>query len=166
MGVAGRTYTLTVIANAQTYTATSTMPQAVTFDTLEIVSMVNVFKSQDTNIYPVAGFLDPAAVANYYRFMETRNDTVLAKTFVIDDQYSNGLYINYPLFYDTSLVAGDSVKIEMQCIDKGTYQYLTTLNEASGSTYVTPANPVTNISNNGLGYFSAHTSRYKRAKVK
>jgi hypothetical protein len=165
MGVAGRTYTLTVTANGQTYTSSSTMPQAVTFDTMEIVKMANSFRTKDTSTYPVAGFLDPSAVANYYRFIVTRNDTVITRTYILDDEYSNGLYLNYPLRYDTSLVSGDSVKVEMQCIDKGTYQYLSTLSIASGSTYVTPANPATNISNNGLGYFSAHTSRYRRAKV-
>jgi len=165
MGVAGRTYSLTVTANGQTYTASSTMPQVVKFDTLEIIKMANNFRAGDTAIYPLVGFQDPAGVSNYYRFIVTRNDTVLSRTFVLDDQFSDGLHIQYPLFYDTSLVSNDSVKVEMQCIDKGTYQYLSTLDIASGSTYVTPANPSTNISNNGLGYFSAHTSRCRRAKV-
>jgi hypothetical protein len=57
------------------------------------------------------------------------------------------------------------VKVEMQCIDLGTYTYLSTFNEASGNTNVTPYNPVSNISNNALGYFSAHTSRYRAVKV-
>jgi len=67
---------------------------------------------------------------------------------------------------DTGLAVGDSVKVEMQCIDQGTYQYFNTFREASGGqTNVTPANPVSNISNNALGYFSAHTSRYRAIKV-
>src|SRR6185312_7927452 len=53
MGVAGRTYSLTVTANGQTYTASSTMPQVVKFDTLEIIKMANNFRAGDTAIYPL-----------------------------------------------------------------------------------------------------------------
>jgi len=163
MGIAGRTYNLTVIANGQTYTSSSTMPQAVTFDTL-VVAQIDGFR--DTNLYPQAHFQDPASVSNYYRFVETRNDTAVTRIFVIDDQYSNGRYIDYTMRSDTALAIGDSVKVEMQCIDQGTYQYFSTFREASGGqTSVTPANPISNITNNALGYFSAHTSRYKAIKV-
>jgi hypothetical protein len=163
LGVAGRTYYLTVVANGQTYTSSSTMPQAVTFDTLIIVQQIGF---RDTNLYPQAQFQDPSAITNYYRFVGTRNDTIQTRIFTIDDQYSNGRYISYTLRSDTALVIGDSVKVEMQCIDQGTYQYFSTFREASGGqTNLTPANPISNISNNALGYFSAHTSRYKALKV-
>jgi len=162
MGVAGRTYNLTVIANGQTYTSSSTMPQAVTFDTLITYEQMGF---RDTNLYPQAIFLDPASVANYYRFVETRNDSVVTRIFITDDQYTNGRFIQYTLRSDTALAIGDSVKVEMQCIDQGAYQYFSTLREASGNTNVTPYNPISNISNNALGYFSAHTSRYKAIKV-
>jgi hypothetical protein len=163
MGVAGRTYYLTVIANGQTYASASSMPQAVTFDTLTIVQQTGF---RDTNLFPEAGFLDPATGNNYYRFIETRNDTVVTRIFAISDEYSHGRYVQYTLRSDTALAVNDSVKVEMQCIDPGTYQYFNTIREASGgSTNVTPANPISNISNNALGYFSAHTSRYKAIKV-
>jgi len=163
IGVAGRTYNLTVEVNGQIYTSSSTMPQAVPFDTL-IVIQQNGFR--DTNLYPQAQFQDPVAVSNYYRFIETRNDTLQTRIFTIDDQFSNGRYIDYTLRSDTGLAIGDSVKVEMQCIDQGAYQYFSTFREASGSSVnVTPSNPVSNISNNALGYFSAHTSRFKAIKV-
>jgi len=167
-GVPGRTYILTVVANGQTYTAASTMPQPVTFDTLTIIKKTGLgFKNggNDTNLLPRAGFLDPAGIANYYRFIETRNDTLLSNIYITSDEYRDGLYINYNLHTDTSLAVNDSVKVEMQCIDKPTYQYFQTFNEASGSTNVTPSNPVSNISNNALGYFSAHASEYRAIKV-
>lgn len=167
MGVAGRTYILTVVANGQTYTATSTMPAAVPFDTL-VLAKVTGFRNggkNDSNILPQAVFKDPAGLGNYYRFIETRNDTLLSNIYVLNDQHRDGLYVNYTLREDTTLHSNDSVRIEMQCIDNGTYQYFHTFNEASGSTNVTPSNPVSNISNNALGYFSAHTSRYKALKV-
>jgi hypothetical protein len=164
MGVQGRTYTLKVVANGQTYTSVSTMPQVVNFDTLVVVQRIGGFRGgNDTSYTPEVVFQDPASVTNYYRFIETVNDTLLTNINALDDSYFNGKYIAYPIRH--RLNAGDSAKIEMQCIDKGTYQYLTTLGEASGSTNVTPANPVSNISNNALGYFSAHTSRVRAVKV-
>ncbi len=157
-GSPGRTYTLKVITNGKTYTAISTMPMAVTFDTLTPFSQVGF---RDTNLYVSAGFKDPSKQTNYYRFREAINYTVKPSIFVTDDQYENGRYINYVLKSDSSLKSGDVVIVEMQCIDEATYQYFNTFNEASGATNLTPANPASNISNNALGYFSAHTSRYK-----
>lgn len=162
MGVAGRTYNLTVVANGQTYTSASTMPQAVTFDTLTIVQQ---FGFRDTNLYPQADFFDPVSVSNYYRFVETRNDSVVTRLFIIDDQFDNGRFIQYTLRTDTAMAVGDSVKVEMQCIDQGTYQYFSTFRQATGNTNVTPFNPISNISNNALGYFSAHTSRFRTIKI-
>jgi hypothetical protein len=162
MGVPGRTYNLTVIANGQTYTSSSTMPQPVTFDTLIIIQQTGF---RDTNLYPQAIFQDPATGNNYYHFVETRNDSVVTHLFTIDDQYTHGRFIQYTLRSDTAMAIGDSVKVEMQCIDEGTYNYFSTFREASGNTNVTPYNPISNISNNALGYFSAHTSRFRAIKV-
>jgi len=162
LGVAGRTYKLTVAANGQTYTSSSTMPQAVPFDTLTIVKQ---FGFRDTNLYPQADFQDPGSVNNYYRFIERRNDSVVTRLFVIDDQFDNGRFVQYTLRSDTAMAVGDSVKVEMQCIDEGTYRYFSTFRQASGNTNVTPFNPISNITNNALGYFSAHTSRFRAIKV-
>jgi hypothetical protein len=164
-GVPGRTYTLTVIANGKIYTSVSTMPQIVNFDTLVVVQHIGGgFRGgSDTTYWPEVVLQDPANVVNYYRLVETVNDTMLTNVNALNDKLFNGRYIAYPLRHHLNV--GDSVKVEMQCIDQGIYQYLSTLGEASGSTNVTPANPVSNISNNALGYFSAHTSQYRAAKV-
>jgi hypothetical protein len=165
-GVIGRTYILTVIANGQTYTASSTMPQVVAFDTLGTIKRVS-FRNKDTTVSAAVGFQDPAGVPNYYRFIETLNDTVASRIYILNDQFTDGHFILYTLRGEggRSLYTGDSVKVEMQCIDQGTYQYFNTFREASGSTNVTPSNPVSTISNNALGYFSAHTSRFKFLRV-
>lgn len=163
-GVPGRTYTLTVIAGGQTYTSVSTMPQPVAFDTLVVYKHIGF---RDTTLVPQAWFQDPAGTANYYRFIETLNDSVLSNINCISDEYTNGHIIHYSLRAEGhSLHIGDSVRVEMQCIDKGIYEYFHTFNEASGAGNATaPANPVSNISNNALGYFSAHTSQYRSLKV-
>lgn len=166
IGIQGRTYTLNVTANGKTYTAVSTMPQKVNFDTLVIEQKIGggFRNTNDTTYTPEIVLQDPASITNYYRFIETVNDTLLTNVNALNDQYFNGRYIAYPLRH--KLNVGDSVKVEMQCIDYGTYEYLSTLGEASGGTTgVTPANPVSNISNNALGYFSAHTSQYRSVQV-
>ena len=56
---------------------------------------------------------------------------------------------------------GDTVTVEMRCIDKNIFNYMYALADLSSS-QTTPSNPVSNISNGALGYFSAHTSRQKK----
>ncbi|HXP51491.1 MAG TPA: DUF4249 domain-containing protein [Bacteroidia bacterium] len=164
-GVPGRTYTLNVTSNGQTYTSVSTMPQLVNFDTLiEYERIGPGFRGGiDTSYSPEVVLHDPAGIANYYRFLETVNDTLQTNFDCISDQYFDGKYIAYPIRHKINV--GDSIKVEMQCINKGAYTYMTTIGQASGSTNVTPANPVSNISNNALGYFSAHTSRVRSIQI-
>jgi len=170
VGVPGRTYTLTVLANGKTYTSVCTMPQVVNFDSLVVFKIARTSFGRgggktDTTYLPEALFQDPSTGLHYYRFVETVNDTLLTSINIVNDQLSQGKYVGYPIREGHRLNEGDSVKIEMQCIDQGTYQYFSTFGEASGSTNVTPANPISNISNGALGYFSAHTSRYRSVYI-
>jgi hypothetical protein len=63
---------------------------------------------------------------------------------------------------------GDTVAVEMHCIDPAMYKYWFSLSQsATGETETaSPANPVTNLSGGTLGYFSAHTVRSKSIIVK
>ena len=101
------------------------MPQVVNFDTLVIIQRIGGgFRGgSDTSYIPEIAFQDPAAVTNYYRFIETVNDTLLTNVNVLNDALFNGKYIAYPLRH--KLYPSDSVKVEMQCIDEGTFNYLT-----------------------------------------
>lgn len=54
----------------------------------------------------------------------------------------------------------------MQCIDEAIYDYLLGLSENMNQPSATPTNPVSNISNNALGYFKAQTSSKKTINVK
>ena len=67
-----------------------------------------------------------------------------------------------PLFNDSSYInPGDQVTIEMHCVDNPVWQYFNTLGQARGNNAqaITPANPLSNISNHALGYFSAQTKQ-------
>jgi hypothetical protein len=155
IGVSGRTYTLTVVAEGKTYTAISTMPQQVNLD--------SVFQEKITITKPIvfasALFNDPSGFGNYYNFIETINGKRNKNIFALDDIYQDGgLVVNQLFDGDSSLKVGDKVKIEMQCISKTTYRYLVGLQDLQFNNSV-PANPVNNITNNALGYFSAHTAQ-------
>ena len=156
-GLTGHTYQLYVLSNGQTYTASSTMPQKVNLDSVTFYT-TNIFGTRSSSA--VANFQDPAGFANYYTFTEYVNGQAIDQTFNFSDRLSDGKYIRRQLFNDSSYVnPGDQVSIEMHCVDNQVWQYFNTLGQAKGnnSQAITPANPLSNISNNALGYFSAQT---------
>ncbi|KFF11355.1 hypothetical protein IW15_16565 [Chryseobacterium soli] len=167
--VTGRTYTLKVQAEGKQYTAQSTMPAAVNFDGLTQDSFV--FGGVTTyTLLPV--FTDPAALGNRYLFNFTVNNKP-KKTFeVFSDNVNNGLVNQRPLFLpndDSSdadavkVVPGDTIHVEMQCIDNNIFTFYSALLQITGDNGggVTPSNPPSNVSNGALGYFSAHTTSTK-----
>jgi hypothetical protein len=59
---------------------------------------------------------------------------------------------------DNDILVGQNITVEAQCIDNNVYTYLFSLREQlTGGPKPTPSNPPSNLSNNALGYFSAHT---------
>jgi len=167
--VSGRTYTLKVQAEGQQYTAQSTMPAAVSFDGLTQDSFV--FGGVTTyTLLPV--FTDPAALGNRYLFNFTVNNNS-KKTFeVFSDNVNNGLVNQRPLILpnddgddpdDVKVVPGDTIHVEMQCIDNNIFTFYSALLQITGDNggSVTPSNPPSNVSNGALGYFSAHTTSKK-----
>jgi hypothetical protein len=93
------------------------------------------------------------------------NGRQVDRTFSFNDRLSDGKYFRLRLFNDSTINPGDQVRVEMHCVDNAVWQYFNTLGQAKGnnSQSITPANPVSNISNNALGYFSAQTIVVKEA---
>lgn len=163
-GLPGRTYTLTVNAENQTYTAQSAMPQQVPFDSIKVTKFT--FGGEvDFNIIPV--YMDPAGKGNNYRFVLWANSKLVNQHFVQNDEVTNGVINTVRLEIDDNtlkLKAGDSITLKMQCIDKNVALYYTTLalmadSGPGGGT--TPNNPQNNFTNGALGIFSAHTIQEK-----
>lgn len=163
-GVEGRTYTLTVTTENQTYTAQSTMPQLVPFDSVKVEKIV-VAGDTERNLIPV--YHDPLAKGNNYRFVLSVNNKLINQHLVQNDVVKNGVVNTLRLEInddDLELKQGDLVSIKMQCIDEKVALFYTTLalmadSGPGGGT--TPNNPPNNISNNALGIFSAHTVQEK-----
>jgi hypothetical protein len=165
-GRTGLTYTLTVLADGKTYTGTSTMPAPVGFDPLSYAD-----DTFDTNSKLVTvNFRDPIITSNQYRFVMYVNNTQVKDIFVSNDDFTDGGYVNIDLYQsDVKIKVGDAITVDEQCIDKSIYTYWFSLsqqqdNGAGGGT--TPSNPPSNLSNDVLGYFSAHTTQKQSIVIK
>jgi len=167
-GVEGRTYTLTVKTEGQTYTAQSTMPQQVPFDSIK-VEKLTVVGEVKFNLIPI--YKDPVARGNNYRFVLSVNDKLINQHFIQNDEVRNGLVNTLRLEInddDLELKPGDVVDIKMQCIDSSValfYRALALMADSGPGGGTTPNNPPNNLSNGALGVFSAHTVATKRATI-
>ena len=166
-GIPGHIYNLRVIAEDKEYRASSTMPAPVPLDSVTFSRNTDFNNKQAINA--IVNFQDPAGLGNYYQFTEYRNGKLIPNIFVFEDRLSDGRYIQQPLFNDSSyLQRGDTMLLKMYCIDKPVFDYFNTLIPVTGNNSfqsATPANPISNISNGALGYFSAHTSSQERLAV-
>jgi len=164
IGTQGRTYTLTVKTQNETYIAESTMPQQVLFDSIKIEKLY-MLGDTSYNIIPV--YTDPITIGNSYRFVLLINNKLEEQHLIQNDEIKNGLVNTLRLEInddDLELKAHDTITLNMQCIDKKVALYYNTLmlmadNGPGGGT--TPNNPPTNFSNGALGVFSAHTVQQK-----
>jgi hypothetical protein len=158
-GLPGHRYELTVRTGNSVFTSTSVMPQRVSFDSL-YAQVQSSFGGTFRLLFPV--FTDPAGVPNYYRFIIYRNGQRMNFD-TRDDRFSDGRINGRPVGPDDqdSIKVGDILTVEMQCIDKGVYDYFESFRQADGGGSA-PANPISNIQGGALGYFGA-VSTQKRS---
>jgi hypothetical protein len=167
-GVPGHAYKLSVMVSGQAYEALSTMPsQAVGIDTLYV-------KRSDfggDSYFATPEFTDPVGKGNYYRLRQWVKDTLIDGSRLRSDDATDGQTYRSPLYYDNGkdsgnpkILNGDSIKVELQCLNRQVYDYYRTLRDVTGQNSATPANPLTNVTGGALGIFNTCTSR-KRAAV-
>ena len=162
-GTPGMSYSLQVTIGDQSYASTSTMPMGIE------IAELNFQKSLFGNsLLPVVNFSDPPNITNYYRLIYFINGIQQDDINVTDDRLSAGQIISYvirPIDTDNILKSGDKVTIWLESIDQGVYEYFRTAGRERGQS-ASPANPISNISNGALGYFSASSCRIKSADVR
>jgi len=164
-GKPGTQYTMTVDVEGKTYTAVSEMPLTLPLDSLTF-SQFTFFGS--TNTYVAANFEDPGYMQNQYRFLLRIKDKI-EEDAVSEDRFTNGNHVSNVLFYELDdLNSGDTIDVEMQCINRPVYKYFFTLEQISGSggPPVAPENPPSNFNNGALGVFNAYTSSRRTAIIK
>lgn len=169
IGGVGRTYFLIVNTEGNFFTAQSTIPTQVNFDSLivEEVTSTGGFGpggGGGTSHRITVQYTDPTVETNYYRFIEYHNGEPQSNIFIFDDRLTNGNNVSAELTsFSRNLNTGDTLTIVMQCIDKSVYDYFQSFGSLFGGPQnaSTPANPYTNIVGSKLGIFSAHTSQGK-----
>lgn len=169
IGTQGYTYNLKVINNGVTYAAQSIMPFQVSLDTLKYAVSTGpgggIGGGKTYDMIPV--FDDPAGIENFYRFKVIKNSKPDNTIYLESDEFTDGKRSQHALFggAQSGIKYGDSVTLVMHCMEKQVYDYFFSLNQIAGqgpSASATPANPVSNISNKALGYFSANTIQTKQ----
>jgi hypothetical protein len=166
-GVPGRTYNLSVSAEGEVYTASSTMPLQVALDSLMFLPFSG---PGGVNVYlTIPMFTDPQDFGNNYRFILTVNNVTDNSYIIANDNSTNGDANRRPIFSPNALIeSADSVQVEMRCLDRASYDYFYTLSQIAGNGPgggTTPSNPPNNISGNALGIFSAYTTQTKKQQV-
>ena len=160
-GTPGRTYNLTVDIDGTIYTSSSTMRAAINIDKIYYKN-APIGKSK----LVVIDFINPSGNEFYYRVIHFVNGNQSAGFNVFSEMTLQNDSISYsfmrtnatPTLSTPALVKGDIITVWLECIDKGVFEYFRTANSEGGQN-ASPANPVSNISNGALGYFSASSVR-------
>ena len=178
-GEIGKAYTLS-IQNVdllgdgvmQSYTATSYLPDVVQPDS------INVFYIPDWRSWALfTGAVDPVDSKNYYMFHTWVNSTLetdsISNLRIFDDILFNGSNMyeipNYFWMNQAALSPGDTVVSGICGITEDYFKFVTeTQTTARPSNPLfsgAPANPRTNISNNGIGYFTTYSIKRVSAVI-
>ncbi len=155
---AGDDYTLTVEVDEKIFTSTSRLYAEPQID--DISFSLQAFTADMDLIFCTFKIQDPAGEANYfrYRFRYFANDNEESgePSWSLAKETSDGdpIEIMTHLYtMDRDLEDGDVITIEVQAIDKATYDYLYTLSLSGSSS----SNPTSNFEGGCLGYFSAYS---------
>ena len=173
-GIAGRTYTLSVISDGKEYDGSSSMPQKVLIDSLYAIQRTGFGGESGYDIYLM--FRDPTELGNYYR-INARSSTLIPADSIdgrryrlFTDKLTNGNEMAERIRAGRNVNPGDTITVELLSIDKSAYEYYSTLRDILSSdrsaTSLSPANPITNLSNGPLGYFAAFTIDTKSIVLK
>ena len=174
-GVIGRTYTLTVDADGETYTASDKMYDVTSIDSLTY--QINLDEQddpkEDDKFYEVLMYAkEPQETDDYYLFKFYRNDSLKVydptDIYFADDktlgEEING--VQSPVFY----AVGDSARIEMYSISRTGFVFYSDLfnliNNDGGMFSPPPANSRNNLSNGALGFFQVSAVNVSGIRIK
>jgi len=162
-------YSINVDYNNQNYTARSSVPEPLKIDSLSYKIESRPFNKDKKFVELHVYFADYRIPGNYARFIVYKNHKKIDGVFLYNDRLTNGNYIDFYFFNFNDEVFNnlDTITVELLSIDETTFNYFKTLRNALstsrggpfGST--APANPISNWTNNALGYFGAYTINSK-----
>ena len=162
-GVAGRTYTLTIQANGQTYTATTMLNQVPVLDkvTYEYVAGKNDDYGRKEGYFIAVAFQDIVGVKNHYKLDILKNGQLKQRDgndiMVTEDKLYDGAYLDDNQIF-IAFNKGDKLDVRLLSLSKEAYDFYSALGSLSsqgGFMGRNPANLPTKISNGAVGFFSA-----------
>lgn len=159
--VVNETYTLTVISNGNTYTATETLKSVAPITRIEQNNQGGI---TGTNIEIRTFYNDPADADNYYLYKYVYSNKVTSTYYVAEDKFFQGNEY-FSQSDDDDLEIGNEIEITHVGISKQYYNYMSILVSIAGSNvggpFQSPPATVkgniintTNKANYPLGYFS------------
>ncbi len=162
-GIPGRSYTLGITTDGETFSATVELPKPVPIDT--VYFQQGIFHGDSLNVF--IGFHDPAGTENYYRIRLYRNRRYAVNDyFLMTDAFSDGEKIVAPIYY-RYFAPGDTVIAELLNLERCTWKYFKGMNESiqQGVNSQAPGNPTSNFTGGALGIFGAWGSSSYRVIV-
>lgn len=170
--VIDETYTLTVISNGATYTATETMKSVAPISRIEQNDKGGITGDE---IEIRAFYNDPADADNFYLFKYVYSNKITSTYYVSEDKFFQGNEY-FSKSDDDDLKVGNEIEITHYGISKQYYNYMTILvsiagSNAGGPFQSPPATVKGNIinttdkANYPLGYFSLSETDFKKYKI-
>jgi hypothetical protein len=153
-------YDLRIEELGEVYTASTIFPGPVQIDSVyfDIDVAGSTFGAAELFVQDTIGF------ANYYRIKVTRNDSTFPRPYTLfSDQGAgrvDGAYMSSLVFLGAGIRSGDTIILELQSLDEGSYRYYDQLARAisNSNTSGAPFNPDGNILGDGvLGFFGGMT---------
>lgn len=174
-GEEGKTYALNIKLNKQIggfsdYTASSKLYPVAKLDSIKLLFHPDW---SSAGIWEVKCFGQDPPSTDFYRFLISRNDTMITDTldewFVTDDRFFNGHYVNGITvgYLDQSikeqrLIFGDSMLVEMNNTGEGYANFLWECQSEIIGSYPLftgpPANIKGNINNGAIGFFATYSA--------
>lgn len=181
-GELGKSYTLTVIVEGKTYTATTKIPEPTPLDSVKTRIPGRPGTTEEARALDIY-FTDPDTPGNYVRYYTSRNNEPLypGLNSVFNDEIINGKYFNTELPlgeprsttkpFDSLGVCypGDSIVFKWAAIEKDVYDFWNTYEYALGtlgSPFATPIQVKSNMSNGALGVWAGYGAIYYRFVAK
>lgn len=167
-GIPGRSYSLTIKLEENTYTATSVMPVVQAIDSIQFYR-----DNDDEDIYSIGLFSqEPPNPGDNYFWRVYKDFNLVSKNLsqlvFANDDLINGNYLNGIRVQSVKAKGGNRITLEMASITEEYYEYcLAIIKEtlyADGPFESAPASIKGNIDNGALGFFTAYSltrkSRY------
>lgn len=157
-------FLLEVEVDGKSYSATTTLIEKVAIDNV-YYEYEEAFGPREAGYTVYVKYSDPSNSTNFYRlthFLNGEYQNTSKDLQVFDDSKTNGNQVKTPIRGKT-FEKGDVIELQLIHFDEASYDYFNSLGDIintgggpnGGS--AAPGNPLSNWSNNALGYFSAYS---------